>query len=385
MQFVTSLHGEAGLKTKTWLVELEGLRGLAALWVFSMHVSLLSGTKIPIVSQGAFGVDLFILLSGFLMVHQFEQRKETQKWSDTKTIGRFWVRRFFRIVPLYYLLLTTALVFDPLLQWSRLSIGGHYPATLTNGLRYSDRSLANVLTHFSFIFGLLPHFAFQTPLPDWSIGLEMQFYLVFPFLMLIAARLGYVWMAAGTLVLDAAAYFVFHNFYGSFPMPSFLPLKMHMFLLGMLIAAAFHKNLRKGIVLLPLIPLFSLVVVEHARKVDVPVDILLAGILFAITQNSSRIEFALIPLKKLLNNWLSQRLGDISYSLYLAHLLFVLPVNALLLRMPWVASLPNWPRYGVVLGANSLVVFPVAIVLYRTVEKPGIAFGKKVLARTIDC
>lgn len=53
--------------TRGWSTELEGLRGFASLWVLLGHASLLVHCAIPIVSMPSIGVDLFILLSGYLM------------------------------------------------------------------------------------------------------------------------------------------------------------------------------------------------------------------------------------------------------------------------------------------------------------------------------
>jgi Acyltransferase family. len=53
--------------TKNWSPELEGLRGVASLWVFLGHIALLVNCKIPIIAVPKLGVDLFILLSGYLM------------------------------------------------------------------------------------------------------------------------------------------------------------------------------------------------------------------------------------------------------------------------------------------------------------------------------
>jgi peptidoglycan/LPS O-acetylase OafA/YrhL len=368
--------------TKSWLTELEGLRGLAALWVFASHVSIMSGAHIPIISWGALGVDLFILLSGFLMVHQYEQRKAERPWTEVRTIGVFWSRRFFRIAPLYYLLLTVSFAVDPLLSWSRLSIGQHYPGSMTNVLRYTDRSLANVLTHFSFVFGFLPHFSFQTALPDWSIGLEMQFYFVFPFLMLAVRRFGYVAMAVGTLVLTLCANAAFLGFFRSFPMASFLPLKINLFLLGMLIAAAFHKRYVYHVsIFVILFPLISFFVTPQQGKLGVLAEIALAGVLLSLTATSESRHSALAPLRWILNGRVTQILGNMSYSLYLVHLLLVMPVCAALLHVHRVASLPAIPRYCFFFAASALFVFPISTLLYYGVERPGIKLGQRLTAR----
>jgi peptidoglycan/LPS O-acetylase OafA/YrhL len=347
-----------------------------------MHVSILSGANIPVISWGALGVDLFILLSGFLMVHQSEERKHSEPWSEYRTFAHFWTRRFFRIAPLYYVLLTASFTAAPILSRSRIFIGEHYQGTFTNGLRYTDASLANVLTHFTFAFGFLPHYAFQTALPDWSIGLEMQFYLGFPLFMLFVSRFGYAWLVACILALDIALYAAFPAFYGSFLMPSFLPLKINLFLLGMLIAAAFHHTLSVAasafFVVLPFVPLF---IARHQGGLGIVADILLAAALYALTQNYQILRSALKPLRWLLNSRPCQYLGKISYSVYLLHLLLVLPISATLLRLSWVTSLSRIPRFCIVFSASALFVLPLSSLLYRYIEKPGVALGNRLLRR----
>ena len=265
------------------------------------------------------------------------------------------------------------------MESSRLYIGRHYPTSMTNGLRYTDRSWANILTHLSFVFGFLPHFSFRTALPDWSIGLEMQFYLLFPFLMLVVLRVGYVWMTFGTIFLTIGSYYAFPAFFHSFPMASFLPLRINLFLLGMLIAAAFHKLLHNVHIFIVLLPLVSFVVAQQKTKLGVLADIILASILFMITGNNERLRPVLAPIRWLLNARVIQMLGDISYSVYLAHLLLIMPICAVLLHFRQVTSMPELVRYSFLFGVSALFVLPVSILLYHGVEKPGIEFGKRLL------
>src|SRR3569832_20408 len=99
---------------------LDGLRGFAALWVLASHVQILSGMHaVPVLSWGGLAVDLFMLLSGFLMAHHYVLRREREPWEDRSTFLIFWLRRFFRIAPLYYVLLVIALGLGPWLGEAR--------------------------------------------------------------------------------------------------------------------------------------------------------------------------------------------------------------------------------------------------------------------------
>ncbi|BEN31331.1 hypothetical protein SMKC034_25470 [Serratia marcescens] len=151
---------------KKWSQELEGLRGLASLWVVLGHICILTRFQIPILSDPAIGVDLFILLSGYLMAKNYVERKEQEPWNDSSTFKKFWARRFFRIAPLYYVLLVLAIAFGSYFGEARDIIGHFYSETQTNSSRYSDHSFMNVFTHVTFMFGFLPNYSFNTVLPD---------------------------------------------------------------------------------------------------------------------------------------------------------------------------------------------------------------------------
>lgn len=71
-----------------WSQELEGLRGLASLWVVLGHICILTRFQIPILSDPAIGVDLFILLSGYLMAKNHVERKEQEPWNDSSTFKK---------------------------------------------------------------------------------------------------------------------------------------------------------------------------------------------------------------------------------------------------------------------------------------------------------
>lgn len=157
---------------------LDGLRGFAALWVLTAHVGNFTGLNLPILSAGNVAVDLFMIVSGFLMMHNAQHRRIAEPWEKLLTWLRFIMRRFFRIAPVYYVVLIFGLIVAPVYGGWRSEIAQFFPDPTLNVSRFYEQTIANVFAHIFFVFGALPEFSRQSPgIPDWSIGLEMQFYV----------------------------------------------------------------------------------------------------------------------------------------------------------------------------------------------------------------
>jgi len=153
---------------------LDGLRGIAVLAVLAYHASL------PPARGGFLGVDLFFVLSGYLITAIL-----VAEWVATGGIDlrRFWARRARRLLPALLLVLAAvavyaALVADPAEQ-ARLRADGL--ATLAYVANW-QQVLAQVSYFEQFTQpSLLKH--------AWSLGIEEQFYLVWPLLLLGALAL----------------------------------------------------------------------------------------------------------------------------------------------------------------------------------------------------
>jgi len=372
------------MKAETYLTELAGLRGLAALCVVLYHVGNLTGIRPSIIRSGGPTLDLFFLLSGFVLIHQYERRRELQPQADPKATKRFYfthffVRRFFRIAPLFYALLLVSFVEQPLLERTTLYITQHSWVFMEI---FRDVSWTNLAAHLSFVFGFLPEYCYHSALPDWTVGLEMQFYVIFPILILLILRFGYIAMAAVTVLLAVLCNQSFSPFVNSFPMASFLPIKIHLFVLGMLIAAAFHKRIKLWaacicIAVLPFLPL-----IENIRRFNLAWligDLAMAMILFLLTCSKGHLRTALAPFRMALNAPPIQKLGQISYAVYLVHMLIIPPVVALLLHVPWAVALPGKPRFLLFSLAVMAFVYPISLLLHHLIEQPGVAMGKQLL------
>lgn len=362
---------------------LDGLRGIAALWVLISHAMILSGVPgVPVLSWGELAVDLFMLLSGFLMAHHYWLRREREPWSARSTFVTFWLRRFFRIAPLYYLLLLVALALGPWVGHWRDAIAEVWPQTATSPARYDDQGWDNILMHVSFLFGAFPHYAFRTPLPDWSIGLEMSFYLVFPFMMLLVLRWGVI--KAGLLALGLAGFILlaFPAYAAAFAMPSFLPLKLYLFFIGIWLAVSrleggMRTALAVSLGMLAVVTLFEGHALSLARIV------LVIGMFYLMHDGtlpgSAFLGSGIAALRRVFSNRLSRFLGDTSYGVYLLHLLVLIPVGGALTRIPEYLALPSPMRLLVCLSMVAPAVYFVAWILFKTVETRGIALGKQII------
>jgi peptidoglycan/LPS O-acetylase OafA/YrhL len=171
---------------KKYFANLDGLRFILAVVVFAMH-SLLGKTLdqvihfdflqrlIKVFSSGDLGVSFFFVLSGFLITYlMFEEKESTKEFSLTN----FYIRRSFRIWPLYFCVLGFSFFVYPLLKTGF----GHLDQNPFR-LLYQAFFLAN----FDNIFVQHHHLVHVAPMMvsiNWSVSIEEQFYLLWPLIFL---------------------------------------------------------------------------------------------------------------------------------------------------------------------------------------------------------
>ncbi|MEO0389067.1 MAG: acyltransferase [Pseudomonadota bacterium] len=183
------------LKSKTdcgglaYRTDIDGLRALAVLSVVLFHVGA------PL-SGGFVGVDVFFVLSGYLITHQLRAQPPT--WTTLRT---FYLRRARRLLPALYVVLFTTLAAGIL--W----LLPHQLVALTEALTWTLGFGANV--HFAGRSGYFAPAAELMPLlHTWSLAVEEQFYFVFPLVLFGARRVGRRW-AYAAVALAAAVSFVY--------------------------------------------------------------------------------------------------------------------------------------------------------------------------------
>ncbi|MGH6812024.1 MAG: acyltransferase family protein [Methylocella sp.] len=151
--------------------DLDGLRATAILSVVTFH---LSPSALP---GGYLGVDMFFVLSGFLITSIIWSEAQDLRFS----IVRFYDRRIRRIMPALLLLslMTTLAAMALLLPSDLIGYGKSLLATLA--------FVANI--YFWRTLGYFDHAAEEKPLLHiWSLGVEEQFYILFPLILALLAR-----------------------------------------------------------------------------------------------------------------------------------------------------------------------------------------------------
>jgi peptidoglycan/LPS O-acetylase OafA/YrhL len=154
--------------------ELDGLRGLAILLVIAFHSAEMFSARggvmiVPAMAAraGWLGVQLFFVLSGFLITHNLLKSRGAPNF-----LSAFFARRVLRIFPLYYLMLLMFLVVLPLIAARPLEILKTYNSQIWIWVFLSNWHTPSGRAAYWF-----PHF--------WSLAVEEQFYLVWPFVILI--------------------------------------------------------------------------------------------------------------------------------------------------------------------------------------------------------
>ncbi|MGE5513314.1 MAG: acyltransferase family protein [Bacteroidota bacterium] len=368
---------------------LDGLRGLMAIWVFAHHLKSMSGSTTGLIPSGAIAVDVFMLISGFLMCAHYRERALEEPWTSHTTWARFYLRRFFRIAPLYYVAFAVVGILGGELSDFRLNTRDAFPPqgvdVAPDGVTDQRHPFASALLHFSFLFGFFPAYgASSQHIPDWSLGLEAQFYVLFPFLMLFMRRFGY----GALVILCTAAFLLSHKFIGVytepkllglFPQPTLLPLKINCFLVGMLLAEAHYKRDSPEFSLLAAAAVF----LSFYRQ-DVLFGMTATGLLVLLLGEDAWDRFGVGMPARVARNILGGRpghhLGEISYGIYLFHIPIALPIAAALAGRQWYLHQPANVRLVILFGLSSAPVYLVARFGYTYIERPFIAFVRRFLA-----
>lgn len=332
----------------TFRFDIQAFRGIAVLAVFIFH---LWPGAIP---SGFLGVDIFFVISGFLLALLYDIKTLQQTWD-------FFIKRARRILPAYFVVLVATLLAASVLVLPHelQTLAGDAAASLAfapNIGFWADNSYFDKAT-----FKPLLHF--------WSLGVELQFYLLFPLIELCARK--YPRFTASIGIASFAACLIAA---GISPKTAFflLPFRLWEFLAGFYAAryaARLFANgpgdwsprigkwigpgLLIGLIVLLMIPISE---AEHPKWSALGVTILCAALL---ATRATETAFATLPARPLIV------VGKYSYSIYLVHF----PVIVLWFHQPFAGNTMPAASAKDILAVTALTAL-FSVLLFHAVERP---------------
>jgi peptidoglycan/LPS O-acetylase OafA/YrhL len=373
---------------------IDAVRGMAFLGVLATHAAGCVGA-FPygyVFAGGLYGVQLFFLASAITLCYSMSSRVQR----DAYPTLYFYLRRFFRIAPLFWVAIIFYWSFPKVMpafwlgEWAPLGVHPMY----------------FVLTAF-FLHGWHPY-TFNSIVPGgWSIAVEMSFYLLFPLIFrflgkslrrsVAAVLLSIAYVHILDRFLPRIHYFFFRGVPEGLPWRFFeafwFPAQLPVFLVGFLVYRLMKNDsvarvTRSGfwtgysLAFALMVVLTEIAPPSHGFITAYPLVVLCLGLGGSILALSGgTLSWFVNPVIRYI--------GRISYSCYLVHFA-ALGMTLKLLGVHLTAGLPSidtghsagnlWLFVKISTITLGLTV-PIATITLHTIENPGIALGRRLLAR----
>ena len=348
---------------------VDALRGLAILGVIMVHCGqngnnqhLTTFVKYVILN-GSSGVALFYFVSAYTLIHSTHARAKVQH----EPLSNFYLRRFFRIAPMFYVAIIYYLWQDT---------GGH----LGNSLQ--AYTAGNIISHFTLLHGF-HYWWMNTLVPGgWSVANEVLFYALLPLLFRLVnstqkAACFFLITLYLRYLLDFALrkYVVGHDDILLEYTRLYLPAQMPVFALGILYYFVINDGYKLKVSPVVIFAMAITLLMNILGVVILPVNVLCTIAFFVLAIALSKKEFRFIV------NPVIVYLGKVSYSVYLCHFAVLYWLGKYNLVDYFVAtSLPgalaNFAlRYLVV----ALLAVAISSITYKLIEVPMQRLGHRII------
>ena len=290
------------------LLNLESLRGIAAISVAFLHFNYGSHFNNIFISNAWLMVDFFFVLSGFVIAMNYERRL-----TNFGELFTFQKKRFLRLYPLHFIMLVVFLGIEILkyIVEIKLNIVANNPAFSSNNLQ---AFIANVTLLQEWPGGM--HFTFNTP--SWSISAEFYTYAIFGIVVVLTTKSKTLLYIISILLILTSG-FVLYEGPGNFSGPIRC---IYSFFIGVMTHSVYRRFDLKdklntsflGFILL-IVSIFLVTKVESYKSeltIIIPMIFALTILALVSTTNNSFIN-------KILSNSKLVYLGTISYGIYMIH------------------------------------------------------------------
>lgn len=367
--------------------ELDGVRGFACLSVLLLHIVLgpikttpgttFDSIRIAIQPFMVGGVDLFFVLSGFLIGGILLDNKE----ADNYFIA-FWRRRIGRIFPVYYLMLGLVLLI--------YAIDHFHSSAYTRSALYNQIpwwSMATFTQNFYMVFtGKYGNFLGVT----WSLAMEEQFYIVLPFLVYFLARNRVAQIALILILLTPfirTMVWEMHSWRASYHLS---PARMDTVMWGVLVAYVVRSDALlsfmakcRGWIDVTIIALAILIATDSfgllsASYLRTPSTHAMGLFISTLRYSALAMMYGLIILrlfipgadwmKSAFSNKILGKVGLVSYAAYMYHQFFNYTVH-FIFRDSFTPALTEWGQFYIPI-AVLVSTFVAAAISYRYMERP---------------
>jgi len=352
---------------RRYIISHTSLRGIAALLVVFYHFRFGYAfhfgweTATPFFAKGYLWVDLFFILSGFVIAYS-AQADERAPY-DWPQIRDFWVARFARIYPLHFVCLLALLA----IQAALLLLGRMSGIGIGNPELWSAASMLNFVEQLFLLnaWGITGRVGWN--IPSWSISAEMVAYLAFPALAALLVRGGK--LATAALLTGATAFYLWVGVTsGDLNIVIGLAVLRCLagFSLGMIVyrLRGWLDGLSSAV--LGMAQAAGLTIVLPVLLLGLNDVLAIPGFVLLIASTWPDRGWLARPLALPILFWL----GEISYSVYLVHVVLLPSWGVVMGAILGKLGIAPMLARTVIMGGGLTMVLIVATFTYHVVEKP---------------
>jgi len=376
---------------------LDFLRGIAILSVLVVHTNIFILNKGGVIfnlitSEGARGVQLFYILSAMTLFMSLSQGSYV---GNKNQIFKYFLRRFFRIAPLFYFII----IFCVLLSF--LNIYFPYLARYTEFLNLDFKS---VLLSMTFLNNFSPKYINSIVPGQWSIAIEVAFYLLVPLFFnriktrAEAKKYSIIFIALSSFLILLTSFII--NFIAPGQSPSdwylnlffSLPIQLPHFILGFFLfflifkddkamdkeSGAAYKEIKDIFLWTVLIEvIFIGISYLLFGRIDVSIisprvyiqSILLSFFILFVSKNY--LYFSKIKIFSKVVEYI----GKVSYSLYLTHWFVLIFITHNIYYLRFFGSSSPYLEFFGLFGLTAILGVVVSSATYLLIEGPGQRLG----------